>query len=481
MTGSDIILIGSGTSKAIREASRESYPFPPVGMLSLAAYLKVHGYRVHIVDLYAEDYSRKQFKKRLRQLSESPLAVGISFYTECYQETVGIAKLCREVYPETKLIAGGPHVTFQPEELLSGSPVDFAVRHEGESTLVELLEHIRHPDAYPADLIPSITYRDGEGAVVSTEGRPFITNLDALPFPDYELLESHKSYFKSRLAVNGSRGCPGDCIYCSSRAFSGRRYRFHSAEWLFSLLYEYQLRYEKSSFALLDDTFTVDRKRARKFCWLLRERWPSKQRPSWSCRSRADCVVDEICSEISRSGCMSVHIGVESGDQDVLVQIGKRVDLEKMLEAVICGLSHELSMECSFILGHHCDTLETIEKTIILAKAIDTLDNAFSVLALSTPFPGTRLFEEASELGVDIVTKNWSKYDFNTPIYGSQTFTTNDLRRALLVANDPTVGWDDPIGLTDHDHQEFRERIQRMLDECKRVTAAADSTTQGEA
>lgn len=457
-----IILIESAGSSITRDMFKEKYPYPPIGILSIASFLKIHGYEVHVVDLMIEDYSMDSFRQRLKSLCDAPLAVGISLYTDCYYEGIEIAALAREVFPSTSIVMGGPHATFRPDEVLSNAHVDYVIRREGESAFIELLEHIKYPDAYEIDQIDSVSHRNAEGKTVRNPDRPFITNLDILPFPDYELISSLRDTYSNSFMFVSSRGCPGDCVFCSSRAMSGKRYRFTSAEWIFSLTYEYKKRYNFSHMVFLDDTFTVNRSRANAFCQYLLKYWPGSKPPFWTCKSRVDKINDDICAEIFRAGCRSVHVGVESADEDVLKSIAKHISLEQAFDAIITLRRHGIKVDVSFIVGHHADTFETIEKTILFAKAIRENNIGAAAIGISTPFPGTRLFEKADELGVQISTHNWHKYDLMHPTYHTKDFTENDIKKAMYFYDYESMEGKASVGLTDCDHLEFRDRLQQF-------------------
>lgn len=466
----EIILIEPASSSGVREIFREKYPYPPLGILSIASFLKMHGYIVHVLDLMIEDYSMGEFKQRLKDLCFDPIAVGITLYTDCFHESLEIASITRGVFPKVPIIMGGPHATFRPNEILTYTHIDFVIRHEGESAMVELLEHIRHPDAYELDAIQSLSYRDQNDEVHSNPIRPFITNLDILPFPDYESLSVLRMSYKETFMLVTSRGCPGDCVFCASRAMSGKRYRFHSAEWVFSLAYEYNLRYGFPMLAFLDDTFTVHYQRAKSFCRYLLDYWPGGSLPRWACKSRVDRVNDDICAVISQAGCLSIHIGVESADQSVLDSINKHIRLEQSFQAIRIARKYGMRVDCSFIIGHHSDTLVTIEKTVLLAIAVRDNNIGNGAIGISTPFPGTPLFEQSNKLGIEITKRNWRKYNLGTPIYHTKNFTENDLKRALYFFNHESLNGKMEIGLTNKKHREFRVRIDQLINDLRNAT-----------
>jgi len=254
----EVVLILSSSSKAERVPLREKYRFPPIGLLCLASLFKIHGYKVEVCDLVFEDFTRARFVTHLRGLAKAPVMVGICVYTENSDESVEIASLSKQAFPETKVVLGGPHATFCCDEFLQHQCVDFVVRGEGESSIIQLLEYISSPNSFPVQSIKGIAYRvevDGGYQIEVTKPSSFITCLDILPFPDYPAWKYGNDYYPKLFAFVSSRGCPGECIFCASRAFSGSKYRFHSAKWIFSMLLYYRKVYQFHRFAFMEIPF----------------------------------------------------------------------------------------------------------------------------------------------------------------------------------------------------------------------------------
>ncbi len=305
----DIIFIQVGNASLLRQRVKTFHYMPPIGLLYMASNLIAHGYKVHVVSLLTRDYSAEALASELRRASTAPLMVGLSIYTENADTSLEVARLVRTIFPETRIVAGGPHATFCKEEILACPDVDYIVCGEGESTIVELLEAIKFP-GLPLSTIAGICFRAADGSIIQTAPRENIMRLDLLPFPAYDLDNDYE--LAGVFAVVSSRGCPGRCIFCSSRAYSGSMYRMHSAEWLFSLVFYH---YAKRPFQVLDfqdDTFPVNWLRTKRFCALLKSIRP---RFSVQVKSRVDFISDELVRALSEAGCKCVHIGVESADQ----------------------------------------------------------------------------------------------------------------------------------------------------------------------
>jgi len=433
----EVLLISSSSSSTDRVDVKERYKFPPIGLLCLSSLIKIHGYRVSVCDLGFEDFSRAGFVAHLRSLAKAPLMVGICVYTEAATESLEIASLSKQAFPEVKVVLGGPHATFCYEELLAHECVDFVVRGEGESKIIHLLEYIAHPDGLPLQTVPGIAYRvradmDSEYKIQVNASASFITRLDVLPFPDYPAWKYGEKCYPGVFSFVSSRGCPGECVFCASRAFSGSRYRFHEAEYVFAMLFYYQKLYGFRRFGLFDDTFLVKKSRCDSFCKYIGKFSPQDCQLRWTCKSRVDMIDEASLEMLKQAGCRSIHLGLESGAQDVLDSIRKGITLPQVFKALKLLKAYGLEAECSFMLGHPSDNLETMEQTLLFADVIESLGIGRCGIGISTPFPGTPLWEEAAELGIQIKVWDWSKYNTATPIYETEQVKMSDLRKAML-------------------------------------------------
>ncbi len=464
----NIILVQPASLNGSDHHIRERYSYPPMGLLNIAGVLKMHGYQTSILDFFREDYStRQKFIDKLKSISPEPLAVGIGTYTVSIEEAYKIAKVVKSIFPKTKIIFGGVHVTFCYHEVIKNEYVDFAIRNEGESSIIELLEHIKHPVEYPAQNIHGISFVDKSGKTVNTPSRPYLQNLDTLPIPPYDLL----SFPRGRKGKNSfifmtSRGCPGDCVFCASRAMSGKRYRFHSAEWLISMVYYYYKLHGFYQMGVMDDTFLVSKKRLLKFCKYLKQ---CKIDVAWSCKSRVDTIKEDTMKVLKDSRCTAIHIGIESGDADVLEAIDKKISLDKIFTALKLLKKYDIRPECSFILGHHCDTLESIEKTIILAKAIRDNNIGYAIFGISTPFPGTPIYNCADTFGLKFITKQWSKFDLNTPIYYTDNFSTSDIKKAQYHFDVESKYSERGFDLSGKNLSDFKGQISQFVTDVKAI------------
>lgn len=397
----------------------EKNTMPPLGILSIGAYLKMHGYKVNYLDMFTERISRKGFIDFLEQTK--PGMVGISTYTESYTIVKQVVSIVRKVLPSCVIVLGGPHVTFLPEDALKETSADYVSRAEGEMTFIELLECLNYGTIAKKD-IAGLSYRDGE-KIVHNKERKYIEKLDCIPLPSME--EEQLQQYRIKQLIITSRGCPGQCVYCASAALSGRRYRARSAEHIFcEMHFKYHVKGE-THFAFLDDTFTANKKRLYQFCDYIEK---SGMKVVWRCDSRTDILSFEMVDRLKETGCIAVHVGVESGSQEVIDQINKHISIEKTEQLVKYMHEQGLQVMCSFIVGHHCDTHETIEQTICLAEKFRNEYDASIGFGINTPFPGTALYNNRKELGVTIENRSWSSYDLVQAVISTNHLSQSDLQ-----------------------------------------------------
>jgi radical SAM superfamily enzyme YgiQ (UPF0313 family) len=197
---------------------------PLMGPVYLGTILKNEG---HDVAIHNENFKEIDFSK----IKDADV-LGISMMTSTAPRGYEIAEYYRAANPKGKVIIGGSHATFLPEE--AAQYADHVVIGEAESVISDLI-------------------RNGGEKII--QGSP-LENLDELPFPDFSLIEG---YGKRRpmTPVMTSRGCPYDCEFCSVTPMFGRRYRFRSTE---NIIEELSQHKHKRLF-FYDDNFTANRKR----------------------------------------------------------------------------------------------------------------------------------------------------------------------------------------------------------------------------
>lgn len=380
----------------------KSQTCPPLGVCYLASVLEQSGFHVSIVDLSVRDMDYSEAASAIA--SSNPLVVGFSCTTPGFPSAVRVAQRVREKIPGAKIIFGGPFPTFAYDEILSKYPcVDVVVRGEGEETLLELTEYFIRGTPISLNSIAGIAYRSN-GSLVVTPERPFIQDLDSIPFPAYHLLDDLKEYGLSPDIIF-SRGCPFGCAFCSSTVMWGKKTRFRSVQNIIDEIEFLNEDFSITDFWFVDDTFTLDKKRTLRLCAEL-----EKFRPllSWGCVTRADLVDEELLHAMAKAGCKSVQYGIESANPKTMKMLGKKIFRKEVEEKVYMARKVGLDVFGSFIIGFPGETREMIEETLEFAESLPLSDTQVNI---ALPFLGTRLRDElVPEYDSKVRHNDWEYY-----------------------------------------------------------------------
>lgn len=384
----------------------------PLGVFCLAAYLRQQGYSVQAVDAEARELTNDDLVAELRAGSYDVL--GISSTTVAFHRSLQLAQAVKAARPETIVVIGGPHVSSQPDHPLQHEAFDYAVRNEGEETLDELLQRIAdHGDPRG---VRGLIYRQN-GQIVVNPCRPYIADLDTLPFPAYDMLPDMRIYspppfnFKRLPVANimTSRGCPNACTFCENTTF-GRQFRMRSAESIVAEIEFLMTQHGAREISFVDDTFTVRRSRIYEIFDLARQRG---LRFPWSCMSRINTVDEDLLRYMRDNGCWYISFGIESADEEILRTIHKNISPDSV--ARVINSCHRLGIVTKgfFMIGHPRETVQTIDKTIAFAKRIPL---RHVVVTINTPMPGTEQYQHAHEYGT-LDESDWKRFNYWKPVF----------------------------------------------------------------
>jgi len=380
-------------------------PAPPVGLAYLAAVLKPLAGK--ITALSADVLGLDVERTLERVIDQKPDVLAISVSTPAVNNAVSITQRVKKALKDIKVIAGGPHATLFPDDMIN-SGVDIVVRGEGEETLVDLGRYFIGEKDISA--IGGVSYKS-DNRVVHHADRPLIKDLDNIPFPAWEYfsIDRYESTFKrSRLSlpIVSARGCPGKCTFCYKGIF-GRRFRVRSPENILNEVLYLKERFNIDEFSIIDDCFTIIPERAIQFCDLLQAR---KIRIPWSLPAgiRVDTVSAELLTSLKAAGCYRVGFGIETGNADIMKKIKKGITLEQVRKAV--ALSKKAGLECTtnFMIGNLGETTETIDDSIRFALELDA---DYAQFSRAVPFPGSEMYNQLKKEG-KIITRNWDDYDY---------------------------------------------------------------------
>lgn len=376
---------------------------PPLGLLSVAAWLRRSGVDVEVIDCYGDPQPPEEVAAEV--LRRGGEVAAFSCTTSSFLEGYRIAEILKENSPGIVTVFGGAHACSVGPPLLDSFPaVDYLVLGEGEQTLLELVSSGFRGVAN----IPGVGYRsDGKGTLSSH--RELIANLDDLPFPEYRLLRGFPRRYNLPLfsyptapntSMISSRGCPYQCSYCDRSVFS-RGFRFNSPEYIVEHLKMLHRDFGIRHVFFYDDLFTTDRPRVARFCELKeREKLPV----TFNCIARLEHVDGDLLKLLRKSGCWQLNFGIESGDAEVITKHRKFYGLDEVKTKLAMVRNEGMRVKGLFMLGLPGETEESIRRTIdyALSLPLDEIN-----VTKFTPFPGAPVYRTIREHGT--FDEDWSR------------------------------------------------------------------------
>jgi radical SAM superfamily enzyme YgiQ (UPF0313 family) len=381
---------------------------PHLGILYIAAILQRDGHDVKTADFDAELLTFQTFANILTDYN--PDIVGITATTPVFNNAVKIAEFTKK-HSSAKTLIGGIHPTLMPLETMASGVFDFAVKGEGEESIAELFKCLE--SGGKLSTVRGILYRVDEKNY-ENENRPFIDDLDAIPFPARKLLKNKKYTYPDALKTPAfpiitSRGCPGNCTFCTAKFAHGKRFRCRSAA---NVVDEIELlisEYNAAEIHIWDDNFITNRKRVFAVKDEIKRR-KIKCLFAFPNGIRADFINREILQALKDMGTYSVAIGVESGNQNILDRIQKGIKLEQIENAFKIAKSLDLETWGFFLLGLPGENEKTINQTIDFAIKLDPDIAKFHLLK---PYPKSEIYNELKSLGM-IIDENFVHYGIHT-------------------------------------------------------------------
>jgi anaerobic magnesium-protoporphyrin IX monomethyl ester cyclase len=418
-------------SPGVTKSGTLYYPY----FLALAAgFLQEHGFKVFLFDFVARNFNDSKSLKALQKFS--PDLVVIETSTPSIFADFSFASKVKKRLPQTFVLLVGTHVSALPKwSLKKCQDADAVLAGEYEKGILALAKELKKANktGSEADLKKAggLVFRNFatisnsknnkkssnkrkflvKDKIVTNPRGDFLHNLDKLPFVSKiykQFLDVRDYYFAASswpmLMVIGGRGCPYGCFYCLyPQVMHGLRYRPRSARNL-ALEFKYieNNLAEVKEVVLEDDTFTVDKKRVRKFCKLLIQQ---ENKLSWSVNARVDLDLKTM-EVMKKAGCRLLIVGFESGEQKVLDGMDKKIKVKDSFEFMERAKKANLLVHGCFMVGNPGETRKSMVKTLSFAKKLDPDSAQFYPLFL---YPGTRAWNWADKKGY-LKTKDFSKW-----------------------------------------------------------------------
>ena len=401
----------------IREDAREQRimkPYPPLGLLYVAAHLRACHHNVIVYDSTFGD--REELLQRIGMERPGCIAIYVNLMTRA--NVVALMARIRSIngLGDIPIILGGPETRNHAADLLAhGATV--CVVGEGERTAEEVVAVFSGADRGRLGEVNGIAYLGTDGGTFFTAEREKLKEVDALPLPARDLIDiaayqrvwkDHHGY--SALSVSTMRGCPYTCRWCS-RAVYGLSYRRRSAACVVDELAHLLAAYKPDRFWFVDDVFTISHKWMQAFAEELERR---DLHLAYECITRADRMNVEVIALLKRSGCVQVWIGAESGSQRIIDAMDRRVDVKQVRHMLRETKRAGVGTGTFIMLGYPGETEADILETVEHLKQSDP--DQFTI-TLTYPIAGTELHAEVRE---DMT---------NSPAWATSSDRDQDFRR----------------------------------------------------
>ncbi len=392
-------------------------PMPPLGLAMLAAMLEREKIPVCIIDGALERFDVNSLIEAVK--AQQPDIIGITGTTWNRFDSFETARRLRKVFPSVPIVYGGPHATFTPEDTLTNLPeVDIIVRGEAEYSFLNLINAIFKGE--PLDDIKGIAFRKN-GKVIVNPPHPLIENLDDLPLAARHLLDipryNEQLFGKKSTTIMTSRGCPVECVYCSTSKLWGKSHRCRSPQLVCDEI-EYLIEtYGIESVWFFDDTLTLRKSHIE---GLIDEIEKRKLRFTWYAEVRVNTVNYELLKKMRHAGCTYISFGVESGAPRILDIIDKGIKLEQVDKVIDWCNELGIKMKAFFMLGLPEETVEEAKITIDVIKKYKKKVKFIALAGGTSILPGTKMHIWATQKGYFPKDFSWVKpyYNVQNPTIG---------------------------------------------------------------
>lgn len=402
----------------------------PYGLCVMLALLK-DWCDTAFLDAHVDNLDQEAFAARVAAFN--PDVVAVSVLSDSYRQAGFTAcELAKRAAPRAATVMGGVFVTTRPAKAMANPAVDFGVMGEGEYVLPRIVRHVMGQE--PELPEEGVVFRR-DGRLVVRPQKTYITDLDALPFPDYSVLDFAKystEFYHEPSAPRAvpygkmvtSRGCPVGCVFCEVEHIAGRKVRAMSPERVIAEVEHLIEHHGIRSIEFLDDQLIGNVRRFKRLLNLLVERdWDLV----WNAHNVSVFYLDEELLDLMKAAkCVYTSLAVESGSPRVLKEIiGKPVDIGHAVRMAEHARTIGIDTCGLFVIGFPGETWNEIRATVQLAA---TLPVDYVKINIAAPFPGTRLHELAVRTGALPADFDMDQVAWGKSVMATDEFTPDQLR-----------------------------------------------------
>ena len=378
-----------------------------------------------------------EIKEEIRK--RKPDIVGVSIiFSSIYPAGRHIARLAKEVDEGIITVIGGNHSTAVPGDVLAEEFVDYALLGEGEKSFLELVKCLSDGKHERAARLPGIASRDFYSGKITVNPQELIPELDALPYPAFDLLPIEKHFAVSAegrtIKIMTSRGCTFDCCFCTVPGNSKRRFRARSPEDVLAEIDLYVEKYRIEGVMFEDDNMTLNQERARRIFQMIGERGYGLK--LFARNFRADLFDLDMLKLMKKAGFETIWITPESGNQEVLLNlIGKNFNLKDVDRSVKLIKEAGLRPAAAFVIGIPGETRSDIDDTVRYAWKLKRDGVKEFWISIATPIVGTRMYADSVKMGLvsgmDLERFSYQEAGISTDSFRGEEMVR--LRRSLMA------------------------------------------------
>lgn len=397
----------------------------PIDIPYIASILRENGFQINIIDCLGMNYGPKKLLEKLKIIK--PEIVGLRTSTPTWKWDLKIVSQIKEAI-NCKLVLFGPHVSLFFKEIAKVNNIDAFIIGEPEFTFLDIAKKRGFEGINGVHFKHNSTYK-------TNPSRPFIENLDDLPWPAWDLMP-YENYDPGELGHNRkpfltiltSRGCPFQCHYCPYPVAQGSKWRNRSVKNVVDeigyLFDNFKLQY----LLFRDAEFTLHKDRAAEICRGIIERGI---KIAWRCETRIDTLDEELIDLMAKAGCIGINMGIESVDESIIRKVGRK-PVNKNYAIQTVSKCKEVCIEtfCFFIIGLPGDNKKSILNTIDFILELDPLYAQFTV---ATPYPGTKLRKWTIDNGY-LENDSVDELTGYNAVMRNENLTINDIQQLYLHA-----------------------------------------------
>jgi len=399
---------------------------PGLGILYIASYLRKNGLPVSILDAEGKGLDVEGTVEAI--INHQPDILGITSTTVSIIPATEVAKRVKNKMPHIKIFIGGPHVTALPTETMETfKEIDGCVLGDGEISFGQVVKNTNNGVPLDTD-VDGIIWRNENGEIILKPKNSYLNDLDSLPFPAWDMLEGFPKIYRPpfhsyrRLPIANiitTRGCPYACTFCDRSVFGKKTYS-HSVEYVIEMI-EYLIKdFGIKEISIKDDMFIMSYERVSEFCQQIRKK---NLNITWSCNGRVNFINDELLKEMKKSGCWMIAYGIESGSPEMLKKMKKGINKEQVITALKLTRKNGIVSKGFFMIGIPGETVGTMQETLDFIKKLPLDEMSISFF---TPFPGSKLYEEALTEGFK---PDFTRMNMLDTVYVPRRLSENEMQR----------------------------------------------------